>query len=350
MVEPNQMKIFPFASRDFLKKNNILPKAIKKKYNNSFLEKITISTQLTPERLSRLEEISNFWNYKISAVLYILLYDHDLSEIDTNEYLQKIYEQHPQILHTVDIHLVFGKTVSKEYPLNTLRNIAWNYVDTEFIFLLDVDFIPSTNFDLTFKHLKPNFLKKLSNSKSLFVVPAFHFNCSDVTNIRTCEVSEPILPLHPSHNATDIEKWKNSTEPFKIKYRFLYEPYVIANTNITRYNELFDIGNDKVSHFYELAAQKYEFFILPYVYIAHLPHTESVKWSLESNIYDPLRAWFKLAKFMREIAKKYDYNYFCTMTISEEDEAQIPHVMRRVRRVCNSLCENACSDNFTLKP
>jgi hypothetical protein len=318
--KPKLLKIFPSASTLYKKKHNLTP-TNSYKNNNSFLNRVTISTQLTMERLHRLVMISNIWKFKISAVIYIILYNDDLSEIDPNVHLESIYSKFPQLLHTVDLSLVFGKSVAGEFPMNTLRNIAWDQVTTEFIFLLDVDFIPSSNFEKTFENLDTTFLEK---PKSLFVIPAFHFECENVNELNSCNVSDPILETHPSHNATDIARWRNSTSPFQISYKFLYEPYVITNRNITRYNEDFDIGNDKVEHFYELAAQNFSFYILPHVYISHLPHTDEVKWSLDSKHYDPLRAWFKLAKFMRVISEKYGYNHFCTMSKEEEDLAQTP--------------------------
>ena len=94
----------------------------------------------------------------------------------------------------------------RTYPINFLRNIALNYVKTDFVFYLDVDFIPSENF----LDKVPDALWTSLDTGIVWVSVAFHNNCtsneaSTPTPLGTipdwfyhCVRSHPTLPEHPS--------------------------------------------------------------------------------------------------------------------------------------------------------
>lgn len=334
----NEIKIFPNVGKNYLLERNIT--VLERPRGRNFIDNITVVTQLTYERLPRLETLAKRWNSKISAVLYVLL--EKLEKININQHLNVIYKHHPSIFHDVDLHLVFGRTIAKEYNLNLLRNIAWNQTTTEFVFLLDIDFMPSLNFNQTLEKIGENYIQLLRDKKLVFGLAAFDMKCGNEVELNTCNVTQPLLADHPSQNATNIEKWFLASEPYFIKYKMLYEPYIIGSVNLPRYDETFDIGNDKVSHSYELAALNYSIAILPKVFVSHLPHNSIVRWSLHSDKYDHFKAWLKFAKFMIRTKEKYHYNHFCEMTQEEEDDAKLPPSLRKVRRVCNNLCTNLC--------
>ncbi len=74
---------------------------------------------------------------------------------------------------TADSHvnLVAGLG-DKEYPINSMRNIAIKHVKTKFMFIADADFQPSPDFELRFMSILSKY--KYPN-KTAFVVPAFEY-------------------------------------------------------------------------------------------------------------------------------------------------------------------------------
>jgi hypothetical protein len=84
----------------------------------------------------------------------------------------------------------------------------------------------------------------------------------------------------PSHHAVNYDKWYNAHRVYRIDYENWFEPYVIGNkTTLPLFEELFaGYGNDKDQLFYRLNIMKYEFYVLPDVFIVHWNH-ETTGWS-----------------------------------------------------------------------
>jgi hypothetical protein len=108
---------------------------------------ITLVTQLSPDRLHRIQQLAKVWNGPISASVYV---GHDTY----NGVLQilSLWKTSELVRLHVDIHLVSLDSIgtkhehSQPYPINALRNLAWQYSRTNLLFLLDVDFIVSSLF------------------------------------------------------------------------------------------------------------------------------------------------------------------------------------------------------------
>ncbi|ELU04497.1 hypothetical protein CAPTEDRAFT_192236 [Capitella teleta] len=177
------------------------------------------------------------------------------------------------------------------YPSSIIRNLALEEVFTEYAFLSDVDFMPAPSVYKTSVDLIKSKNRLLSKTTA-FVVAAFELkrnttpdgdavkfprNKSDLLALQNSTLIQPFhyhRERHYGHFSTNYEAWNIAKTTYKAKWVGLYEPYVIVNTcAVPRYNKAF-VGRyfDKYSHLLELYSAGYEFWVLPNVFVVHLPH------------------------------------------------------------------------------
>lgn len=85
-------------------------------------------------RLQMLEAICKHWEGPISLALY-------LSDAEAQQFLR--YAQGSEVLMSrsnVGYHIVYKE--GQFYPVNLLRNVAMKQVNTPYMFLSDIDFLP----------------------------------------------------------------------------------------------------------------------------------------------------------------------------------------------------------------
>lgn len=95
---------------------------------------VTLVAQLSMDRLQMLEAICKHWEGPISLALY-------LSDAEAQQFLR--YAQGSDVLmgrSNVGYHIVYKE--GQFYPVNLLRNIAMKHVNTPYMFLSDIDFLP----------------------------------------------------------------------------------------------------------------------------------------------------------------------------------------------------------------
>jgi hypothetical protein len=301
-TESIKVKIIPFSGDIHRRSKGISTKKLTESTSGTSLEnKITVLTQLTFERLPRLVALSKRWPHEISAALYIRVKE-NFEKVSVENMLENIFKVHPELLQErIKLHLVLGEKQSKVLPLNMLRNVAWKNSKTEYVLTLDVDFVPSENIQAVLKKHEKLMEEKLQE-KSVFILPTFHYKCKDEKEISTCVQDEPVFEDKPSQQPTNYTRWYAAQDVYQVQYKFLYEPYFIGSTNMTKFDETFDIGNDKLSQVYHLAVQKYKFYVLPHVYLGHMPHTQEAQWSLNSDKYH-YNPFMSVVKFFMMIVK-----------------------------------------------
>jgi hypothetical protein len=172
------------------------------------------------------------------------------------------------------------------YPINTLRNIAWNYVRSPLVFLLDADMIPSSH-DAVKNALAA--INADGNEKRVYIFALWDTKCGGGgDSFDACTPTNFMLRDHPSQAPifrTD-SVWKGSTAMFPINYMLFFEPYFIGPTHtMPRYSEKFWYGNDKVQQVYELAASGFSFYVLPESVgrVDHWSHSRSNQGSLAAT-------------------------------------------------------------------
>lgn len=273
--------------------------------------KVTIAVQFTVDRLATFLELVKIWRAPVSAVVFIR----------TQQDLNTLFEQFndgspwfPLLSRFVDLHLFRGQG-SEPYPINKLRNIALKNVRTHFVLSLDVDFIPCRDMH----QLLSKTLNLLASNRVAIVVPAFELNESGVAITYYPETKYELVDLYyqgkvqqvhltkgvNAHVATDYSKWIRAKEAYRVKYRYLYEPYVLIRKDQSpRYDERFaGYGNDKAAYTYELVAAGFELFVHPQAFVIHKDHAVA-EWQSDQGSSVSWRRW---SQFIRDIDSKYKY-------------------------------------------
>lgn len=288
---------------------------------------VTFVVHLSLDRLQVLDQLAMHWSGPISAAIY-------LSELETNLLMMSI-EGSNNLNHRKNIgyHLVF-RDYGFNYPINRLRNIALNNVLTPYVFLSDIDFLPSINL---YEYLKRS-ISDLSTHQGkdpleqrALVIPAFEnlqykfdFPLSKAELLKQINLGsismfrEQIWPQ--GHAPTQYGKWKVSTKPYKVDWKPEYEPFIVTSKNVPRFDERFvGFGWNKVEHIMLLAALNYEFLVLPEAFVIHkfhsasydiMKHRESLKYrvcirQLRKTFLVELKS--KFPEFLEEFKKTTSY-------------------------------------------
>lgn len=243
---------------------------------------VTAVVHLSMDRLRALDELAKHWPGPISAVIY-------LSELETSLLIEIISSESKHLTRRRNIayHLVFRKN-GFSYPINRLRNIALEQAETEFAFLTDVDFLPSYNL---YEYLRSFLTTKMNQFENLdriaLVIAAFEnsqykFEFPENKNqlerqLDLGSVSMFRGQLWPrGQSPTDYNRWRLATQAYRVNWRPDYEPFIVISRQVVRFDERFvGFGWNKVEHIMKLAAQKYQFFVLPEVFIMHQFHPAS---------------------------------------------------------------------------
>ena len=247
-------------------------------YTSSDANDVTMVAQFSLDRLPILESILQHWKGPVSMTMYVT----DTEALQLRPYFKNVKEF--QKRNNIAIHLVYKHGIF--YPVNHLRNVALANIGTPYVFLSDIDFVPMLDL---YEYLKASVLAlKPSRHKQALIVPVFeapdykfYYPLSKETLLQMLS-SGSIKTFRNSiwdqgHAPTDYKKWRMASRPYKVKWAPDFEPYVLVQKNVTKYDERFmGFGWNKVSHIMELDAQGYEFVVLPKAFMIHSPHTPSL--------------------------------------------------------------------------
>jgi len=248
--------------------------------NNYSDYEVTLVAQLSVDRLHMLEQIVNHWKGPISFALY-------LTDPESQTFVE-FYDSSDLLKSRCDVgyHIVFKE--GQFYPVNYLRNIALDQAPTEYVFLSDIDFLPSYGISTTLQDSIR--IMNIKDLRRVLIVPAFEsqrykstgFPETKAELVKKLDLGELFtFRFHdwPSgHAATNFIKWRTSTTPYSVKVSKDFEPYIVAKKNIVRYDTRFvGFGWNKVSHILSLVAEEYDFIVLPDVFILHQPHSPSIE-------------------------------------------------------------------------
>ncbi|CAH3103630.1 unnamed protein product, partial [Porites lobata] len=281
------------TKRPQLKSGDFLTEILYSASSATDSDAITLVTQLTFDRITMLKRILRFWNGPLSVVVYVVLDDDDESiDFKTREVLIGLPPHLFTKYSTLSVIVIYGNKIGLQYPINRLRNIAIRNAKTQYIFLVDVDFVPSPYLEIVARDNIIEYNKKRNNTddKVAFVVPAF----DGARNLFTRELPEtkeklvkmvkrkrklsPFRQIESplSHSSTNYSKWYNSNESYEVSgYQDKYEPYLILRMTpeLPLYDERFTgYGMNKISHIIELTILRYKFIVLPDVWIVHRYH------------------------------------------------------------------------------
>jgi hypothetical protein len=255
---------------------------------------ITLVTHISLSKLAELYRLAQVWKLPISCSLFL----QNLSQI------HQVLDAFPSgRSDRIDIHLLIGEQYNRTayYPFNAARNLALDNARTDWVFLVDVDFVPNPDLARNIKHTLERYPKlrdAMERRKAVLVVPAFEKFKTPSAARETLPAtraalleevrSQRIAPFHlswywPGHGPTDFMRWfgvsntdsiDESDKPYLVRYQDGYEPYIVAYRHgLPRYEDRFvGYGWNKQSFIKELHYAGYSMYVLRDGFIIHLNH------------------------------------------------------------------------------
>nr|XP_022918705.1 LARGE xylosyl- and glucuronyltransferase 2-like [Onthophagus taurus] len=237
---------------------------------------VTFVAQFSYDRLQLLEELCQHWGGPMSLTLYAT----DPEFQQAMKYLDNLDVVKDRT--NIAFHVVFKN--GEYHPINILRNVALKHVNTPYVFLADIDFVPMYGLQVI---IRENIGKIGNMNKKALIVPAFEtqrYKTKFPKSKRELISMWEKKFIHTfrydvwasGHAPTNYTKWRHSTISYKVNWEPDFEPYIVVSSNVTQYdNRFMGFGWNKVSHIMELEAQSYEFWVLPNAFIIHKPHAPS---------------------------------------------------------------------------
>ena len=237
---------------------------------------VTLTTQLSMDRLHMVELLSTHWDGPMSIALYA-------SDQEAHLVLQYMNSS-PTLKSRKDIGIHIVYKTGNFYPVNYLRNVALENTHTSHVFLSDIDFLPMVGL---YRYLCEA-ARVLSSGNRALVIPAFEtqvykfdFPSNKQELLKMLSDGQVYTFRHHiwprGHAPTNYDHWKTAKVPYLIKWAPDFEPYILVSRNVTKYDERFvGFGWNKVSHSMELNAQGYDFVVLPDAFVVHMPHGPSL--------------------------------------------------------------------------
>lgn len=273
---------------------------------------VSIVTQSSSGHLHGLVELSQRWSGPIS----VSVFTYDVDFTTTVSHLLHLHFCYDHIYRHVSFHLVYPISRSPkdlealsdirlscldhkgrkhdvnspqlgsnyansdlEYPNNLLRNLAINYAQTPYIFMVDIDLVPSANLRTEFQRfmsLSPRSISPLNSSYtndsylipsyslSAFVVPVFEIRESVKMPNNKRELLELwdkglVRPFYwdlcqQCQRQTNYNMWRGLGKggPIRVGYTLkregIWEPFYIAKTSLPLYDERFkQYGYNRIS-------------------------------------------------------------------------------------------------------
>ena len=329
---------------------------------NQKVGNVTIFTQLTIDRIERLEQMAREFDGPISAAIY-LGFNGNIAE--EQEQLNAFYNQSEALQAFVDVHLVFDRKMpwysitfadngennhgKSPYPINLLRQIALDCAQTEWVWYLEADMVPIRNAQAILAKRWNDMLKadKQHGEMVVFVTPVYeckddNLSChptskGELVKMRESQRLVRIGNRLKSHRALAYGKWESQTLPlghfdflpyseqsgFKLKKQ---EPYFIGRKrDYVPYDVLFmGVNKDKELHLESVNEFGFAFALHPDVAIINFEHNaddggqQAVTWVTNPN---------RKAMWGKRISWRYDWIYKIHYKYREE----LRHQLRSVR-------------------
>lgn len=314
---------------------------------------VGIVTQTGLKQIIYIHDLSVRWQGLVSVALFI-----EDSTLESGiDRIILLLECYPAIRFNTSIHLVFplmnrdvNNLETKEthincdllslpqepisysipqvaYPVNLLRNVARRYSMTEFIFVIDIDLIPSFNFRSQFLHfLSANnlFLDPAINEKVVYVVPIYEMSYGMIENgIPNDKISliqklnkNEVRPFYVNvcwkcQKHTDYKSWEKipmgeSVEAvYEVSWQDPWEPFYVSRFNVPMYDERFkQYGFNRISQVYELSTAGYKFIVLNNLFLIHRGLKEPNSFHISKDVdQETNRILFR--QFKNELHDKY---------------------------------------------
>jgi hypothetical protein len=202
---------------------------------------LTLATQLSLERLEMLLHLAQAWSGPVVAIVYVSCdiapsaSDCTVQHQWQSAYLVKKVNEalevaaHPEAW---TVHYFFETRNGALYPINRLRNQARAATATDWVLVLDADFVPgptlASDFSAALEGMDRDVLQE---PLFAFVVPAFEAQAADRGSSPTLQTKADVLaacragtvvPFRlgetpRSHGATDYTRWQDALRPYLVE-------------------------------------------------------------------------------------------------------------------------------------
>lgn len=210
---------------------------------------VTLLLHLDWSRLHNLQDILSQWDGAVSVAL--LVSDADVVRLDHLLSAGLLRQRAAQ----VKLHLVFADSAATvEYPVNLLRNVAWDGSSTSHVLMLDIDLLPSpdlcravqAHLEEAAQHAAAAFAAGSPATMEATVIPAFEtgeyrfdFPSSGKEGLKPLMVTNQIRVFRQKewpqgHAATDYARWWDADTPYSVAWQEGYEPYVVLPARAPR--------------------------------------------------------------------------------------------------------------------
>ncbi|XP_029641068.1 beta-1,4-glucuronyltransferase 1-like [Octopus sinensis] len=312
---------------------------------------VTVVTQTSLNNIQYIVKLANQWEGPISVTIFAFD-NYIVTALLTIAALRKC---NPIVLEMVSFHLVYplqryprnlhnsyeSSIVSCEdlpnilasnipnysfdniqYPHNVLRNFAIKNSRTEFIFMIDIDMLPSAGLRNNFSEfikVADTFLPNLT----AFVVPSFESNLNVSVPIDKKDLLKKWdnLQVRPFYfevcwkcqQHTDYETWREidgsyMKVAYNIPWKDPWEPFFITRHFVPAYDERFkQYGFNRISNVCELHIAGYTFNVLSNAFIVHQGLKTSTNFH-NNKIKELNQNRLLFRKFKEELKTKYPYS------------------------------------------
>ncbi|RWS05376.1 beta-1:4-glucuronyltransferase 1-like protein [Dinothrombium tinctorium] len=181
---------------------------------------------------------------------------------------------------------------SVPFPNNLLRNVGRRNALSDFVFVTDIDLIPSSKLREQFVEFASEnklFEDTLKEDKTVYVVPVYEMKEESfklnlpkektelLRSIETMEARPFYFELcWKCHKYTDYEAWQREPQRaklaalFEVLWQDPWEPFYISRNNVPLYDERFrQYGFNRISQVCELHIAGYKFSVLNNAFLIH---------------------------------------------------------------------------------
>ncbi|KAI9265570.1 glycosyl-transferase for dystroglycan-domain-containing protein [Sporodiniella umbellata] len=295
-----------------------------KKSTNKKID-VTLISQFSVNRLDTFAQVIENWKGPISIAIYLT------QSTDINEMIQ-YFKVPSQLQLYSDVTITFIKPNYEDqghlaYPINHLRNMAIVGSDTEYIFVIDADFMPSSGvYSYIRKQLVPYVIYQ-QVSHTAWVVPCFAIR-EGFTQLPIPNSYDELRRLvgkdiayitdpgagHGPTLAVEVAMVRplllGNPLAYEVCYESQWEPYYVLHRSAPLYDARFkNQGGDKQSHALQLNAEGYRFMVLREIFMVHKDHQSTLSWpggGFEKT--QKLKAWSYFDEYMKEIKAIYGSN------------------------------------------
>jgi len=314
---------------------------------------IILVTHGTISKLSLLLENAKRWKGPISFALFINNAASPNVFNDNMDILFNFLKKNKKYMKSVAIHIVThthdNDSLLDDYPTNLMRNIALENSVLDFVLLLDVDFIVSSNAKEELEsRLKTKILhlgkettltEQMMRRRIMLVLPTFRKNYDPKKSSKALKLPETKNELIKAirrkeissftdnranhlHGPTDTNKWMDIDKLYEATYETGYEPYVLAHrTGLPSFwNGFIGYAYNKQSWYEECNRCGYKFLVLPETFLIHIDHPHESRTYLNKSVRNQ-KYFISNIRFCKEIML---FKLYLKKHYTYDDETSIP--------------------------